>query len=58
MQCEIRTMGETNARARSGRTSDTLPKPGRVTEGKVEISLYCQENVRYRYGCLNLSKMT
>lgn len=32
-------MGETNARARTGRTSDTLPKPGRVTEGKVEISL-------------------
>lgn len=43
MQCEIRTMGETNARARTGRTSDTLPKPGRVTEGKVEISLIAKK---------------
>lgn len=34
MQCEFRAMSEANSRSRSARTSDTLPKPGRVTEGK------------------------
>lgn len=34
MQCEVRAMNEANPRSRTVRTSDTLPKPGRVTEGK------------------------
>ncbi|XP_054272054.1 coiled-coil domain-containing protein 50 [Macrosteles quadrilineatus] len=47
MQCELRAMSETNnnSRSRSTRTSDTLPKPGRVTE-------VCKEWIVHEDGAL------
>lgn len=37
MQCEIRAMSDIREGGRSSRVSDTLPKRGRVNEGKLTV---------------------